>query len=63
MTTRKTKWVLVGLVCLAAAAEAYVVLQGGPWETYMAAGDKAYEQGNYQEAERQLVAALKEDAV
>ncbi len=29
----------------------------------MAAGDKAYEQGNYQEAERQLVAALKEDAV
>ncbi len=31
MVTHKTKWVLVGLVCLAAAAVAYMVLQGGPW--------------------------------
>ena len=51
MTMTKTKWVLVWLVCLAAAAVAYAVLQGSPWETYMAAGDKAYQQGDYQEAE------------
>jgi len=57
MTTRKTRWLLVGLVCLAAAAVAYAVLQGGPWETYRAAGDKAYHQGNYPEAEKQLAAA------
>ncbi len=60
MITHKTKWLLVGLVCLALAAVAYVFLQVGPWETYMAAGDKAYQQGNYPEAEKQLVAALKE---
>ncbi len=60
----KTRWwlvvVVVGLVYLALAAIAYGLLQGSPWETYMAAGDKAYQQGNYQEAEKQLVAALKE---
>ena len=56
----KTRWVVVGLVCLAAAAfVGYAFLQGDPWETHMAAGDKAYEQGNYPEAEKQLVAALK----
>ncbi len=60
MTTTKTRWLLVGLVCLALAAVAYVFLQGDPWETYMAAGDKAYQQGNYPEAEKQLEAALKE---
>ena len=35
-------------------------VQGGLWETYMAAGVKAYQQGNYPEAEKQLGAALKE---
>ncbi len=50
MTKHKTRWLLMGLVCLALAAVAYVFLQVGPWETYMAAGDKAYKQGNYQEA-------------
>ncbi len=34
--------------------------QGGQWETYMAAATKAYQQGNYPEAEKQLGAALKE---
>ena len=43
MTTTKTRWLLVGLVCLAAVAVAYAVLQGGPWETYTDAGDKAYQ--------------------
>ncbi len=56
----KTRWVVVGLVCLAAAAVGYAFLQGGSWETHMAAGDKAYQQGDYAEAERQLGAALKE---
>ncbi len=57
----KTRWVVVGLVCLAAAAfVGYVFLQGSPWQTHMAAGDKAYQQGNHPEAEKQLVAALKE---
>ncbi len=56
----KTRWVVVGLVCLAAVAVGYAFLQGSPWETHMAAGDKAYQQGNYPEAEKQLVAALKE---
>ncbi len=60
MTTNKKRWLLVGLVCLALAAVAYVFLQVGPWETYMAAGKKAYQQGNYSEAENQFGAALKE---
>ncbi len=50
MITYKTKWLLVGLVCLAAAAVAYVFLQRGSWQSYMDAGAKAYKQGNYQEA-------------
>ncbi len=60
MITHKTRWLLVGLVCLALAAVAYVFLQVTPWETYMDAGDKAYQQGNYPEAEKQLEAAVKE---
>ncbi len=60
MITHKTKWLLAGLVCLALAAVAYVFLQVGPWETYMAAGVKAFQQGNYPEAEKQFAAALKE---
>ncbi len=46
MTMTKMRWLVVGLVCLALAAVAYVFLQVGPWETYMAAGDKAYQQDN-----------------
>ena len=59
MITHKTKWLLVGLVCLA-LWPAHASAQGGLWETYMAAGVKAYQQGNYPKAERQLEAALKE---
>ena len=60
MTMTKTRWLLAGLVCLALAAVAYVFLQVSPWETYMDAGDKAYQQGNYPEAEKQLETAVKE---
>ncbi len=59
MIKHKTRWLLVGLVCLA-LWPAHTSAQGGLWETYMAAGDKAYQQGNYPEAEKQWAAALKE---
>ncbi len=59
MITHKTRWWLVGLVCLA-LWPAHASAQGGLWETYKAAGAKAYHQGNYPEAEKQLAAALKE---
>ncbi len=59
MTANKTRWLLVGLVCLA-LWPAHASAQGGLWETYMAAATKAYQQGNYPEAEKQLAAAVKE---
>ncbi len=34
--------------------------QAEQWQSYMAAGAKAYQQGNYPEAEKQLGAAVKE---
>ncbi len=61
MTMTKTRWLLVGLVCLA-LWPAHASAQGGLWETYNNAGVKAYQQGNYPEAEKQLGAALKEAA-
>ncbi len=59
MITHKTKWLLVGLVCLA-LWPAYTSAQGGLWQTYIAAGAKAYQQGDYAQAEKQWSAALKE---
>ncbi len=59
MTTNKTRWLLVGLVCLA-LWPAHTSAQLGLWDTYRAAGDKAYQQGNYPEAEKQWAAAVKE---
>ncbi len=43
MITHKTRWLLVGLVCLA-LWPAHASAQGGLWETYMAPGAKAYQQ-------------------
>ncbi len=43
MTKHKTRWLLVGLVCLA-LWPAHASAQGGLWETYMAPGAKAYQQ-------------------
>ncbi len=51
--------IAVTLACLA-LWPAYTSAQGGLWENYMAAATKAYQQGNYPEAEKQLGAALKE---
>ncbi|MEE8623453.1 MAG: tetratricopeptide repeat protein, partial [Alphaproteobacteria bacterium] len=59
MTMTKTRRLLVGLVRLA-LWPAYPSAQGDLWETYMAAATKAYQQGNYPEAEKQLEAAVKE---
>ncbi len=62
MITHKTKWWLVGLVCLA-LWPAHAHAQGSLWQTYMCAGAKAYQQGNYPEAEKQFAAALKKAEV
>ena len=59
MIMTKTRWWLVRLVRLA-LWPAYPSAQGDLWETYMAAATKAYQQGNYPEAEKQLEAAVKE---
>ncbi len=59
MITHKTKWLLVGLLCLT-LWPAHASAQSGLWETHMDAGGKAYQQGYYPEAEKQLAAAVKE---
>ncbi len=45
MTKHKTRWLLVGLVCLT-LWPAHASAQGDPWQSYMAAGAEAYQQGN-----------------
>ena len=57
MTIHKAKWLLVGLVCLVLWS-AYAPAQSSEWGSYRRAGFKAYVQGNYAEAEKQLAAAL-----
>ena len=52
--------IALALSCLALLSPLHAFAQGGPWETHMAAGAKAYRQGQYAEAEKQLKAALKE---
>ncbi len=59
MITHKTKWLLVGLVCLA-LWPVHASAQGGQWNTLNAAGIEAYQRGDYAEAEKQWSAALKE---
>ncbi len=60
MITHKTKWLLVGLVCLALWSPAHASAQGGQWNTLNAAGIEAYQRGDYAEAEKRWSAALKE---
>ncbi len=59
MTIHKANWLLVGLVCLA-LWPAHGLAQGGQWESYITAGQQAYQQADYAEAEKQFEAALKE---
>ena len=58
MRYHRTTWVLAGMLCLALWSASFS--QGILWETYTDAGKEAYEQGNYTEAEKLFVAALKE---
>ena len=59
---RQGEWLLVGLLSLAVWAFAgdFASAQASDWETYMEAATKAYREGRYAEAEKQLKAALKE---
>ncbi len=52
MTKAKTGWLLLGILCLASCA----VAQDTAWEKYLLAGQKAKEQGQYAEAEKQFLA-------
>ena len=56
MTKAKTAWLLLGILCLAS----FAVAQEPAWEKYTKAGTEAYQRGQYAEAEKQFVAALKE---
>ena len=49
MTSTRTVWLLVGILCLAS----FAVAQDTAWEKYNEAGVEAYEQGRYTEAEKQ----------
>ena len=59
---RQGEWLLVGLLSLVvwALAGDFALAQAPDWETYMEAATKAYREGRYAEAEKQLKAALKE---
>ena len=59
MTTTKLKWLVVGLVFLA-LWPVHAPAQGGQWQSYITAGEQAYQQADYAEAEKQFEAALKE---
>ncbi len=58
MTTYKSRWLLVGLLCLA-LWPVQALAQQGPWERYMRAGIVADQQGNYAEAEKHYEAGLR----
>ena len=57
MTKAKTGWLLLGILCLAS----FAVAQDTAWEKYTGAGQEAYEEGQYAEAEKEWVSALKEE--
>ena len=58
MTRIKRGWLLAGLLALALSSHGFA--QGDQWESHMAAGEAAYRQGDYAEAESRFDAALKE---
>ncbi len=58
MTKAKTRWLPVGVLCLAFLPSC-VVDEGSTWEAQIAAGSKAFQRGDYPEAERQFEPALK----
>ncbi len=56
MTKAKTGWLLLGILCLAS----FAVADDTAWAKYSEAGGKAYRSGQYAEAEKLLLVALKE---
>ena len=56
MTKAKTAWLLLGILSLAS----FAVADDAAWEKYMKAGTEALERGQYAEAEKLLLFALKE---
>ena len=50
---------LVGVLCVVLVAT-HALTQDNLWETYIRAGIEAYQQGNYAEAEKQLLVARQE---
>ena len=60
MIRYKPIWLLAGLLCLALAIAAVILLRDDPWERHMAAGAAAYQQGKYAEAAKQIRAAVEE---
>ncbi len=59
MAAANTRWLLAGLACLA-LWPAPGLAQGGSWESYIAAGQEAYQRADYAEADKQFMAALKQ---
>ncbi len=57
MKQGKTRWLLVGVLCLTFGL-ALASAQQTAWEKYIEAGQKAYEQGDYPEAQKIFSAAL-----
>jgi tetratricopeptide (TPR) repeat protein len=55
MRTAKTECLLVGLLCLAIET----ACAGATWEMHATSGVKAFQQGDYTEAEKQYTAALR----
>jgi len=55
-----TRWLLVGLLCLGLWPMVAASAQETRWDSIMADGMRAYQQADYAEAEKLLLAALKE---
>ncbi len=60
MKQGKTRWLLVGLLCLGLWPMVAASAQDTRWDSIMADAWKAYQQADYAEAEKLLLAALKE---
>ncbi len=60
MKRPKTRWLLVGLLCLGLWPMVAASAQETRWDSIMADAAKAYQQADYAEAEKLFLAALKE---
>ena len=60
MKRSKTSWLLVGLLCLGLLPMVAPSAQETRWDSIMADAAKAYQQADYAQAKKLLLAALKE---